>query len=398
MKLKDSEKSLLIVLFGVAVLILSGLYIVRPNYEKIQSLNVECQQLRDRLAYLQQQEAHRDEFIAETAEYNEKFDAIMSAFAPDLNQEVSVMFLEGIRDNNDFDIANVSLGEKEAFYTLGMGAGDGVLQDTTTDAAATDAAASDGQLVEGNAATDDNQYECYRAEFPMSYTGQYTDIKNVVNYVDNFSQRMTIDSVDIAYDAEEKAYSGNMNLVWYSIEGPDRAETTMELNDVEIGVDNIFLGGNASASADSEKLTKYNDNEGATIVNNYDFYAMLNPSSSDVSAKVLGQNGSGKEASVISNSDNSVSTVNFDFYEQDGKNYCKYTLDNSTSYEAEVTSAEDIKILLQSSARKNSDDKVGIRVTIRNTTTLPVYVKVNGDDSVSPRVSVTSQTGAVKVY
>ena len=81
----------------------------------------------------------------------------------------------------------------------------------------------------------------------------------------------------------------------------------------------------------------------------------------------------------------------------DGKIYCKYALDGNQSYEAEVVSAEDVKILIQSSARKNDDDKVGVKVTIRNSTSMPVYVKVSDDDAVSPRVTVT-KSGLVKVY
>lgn len=42
--------------------------------------------------------------------------------------------------------------------------------------------------------------------------------------------------------------------------------------------------------------------------------------------------------------------------------------------------------------------KVGIRVTINNTTKLPVYVKVTGDDATSARVEIASKTGSVKVY
>ena len=57
-----------------------------------------------------------------------------------------------------------------------------------------------------------------------------------------------------------------------------------------------------------------------------------------------------------------------------------------------------MKLLLQSSARKDGDDKVGIRVTINNTTKLPVYVKVTGDDATSARVEIASKTGSVKVY
>ena len=124
---------------------------------------------------------------------------------------------------------------------------------------------------------------------------------------------------------------------------------------------------------------------------------MVNAASSDVSAKVVGQNGAGKESTVISNSDNGISTVKYEIYETDGKNYCKYTLDNQTSYEAEITSAEDVKILVQSSERKNDEDQVKVKITVENSTDLPVYVKVSGDDAVSPRVNIT-KTGMVKVY
>ncbi|MDO5156094.1 MAG: hypothetical protein Q4D51_09010 [Eubacteriales bacterium] len=387
MKLKDSEKSLLIGLLGAIILVFSIMYIAKPNIEEKKQVEVQCQELQARLDYLLEKEAHRDEYLAGIETYKEKFNAVMSAFAPDLNQEVSIMFLQGIRDEYDYDIDNVGLGQKEHFYTLGMG-GDQLSDGTIS---------TDGELTEEVTQSTDSQYECYSAEFPIAYVGSYNDLKDVVSYVDNFAQRMVIDSVDIVYNAENDEYSGNMNLVCYSIEGPDRPETQMTLDDVEIGVDNLFIGGSGSSSSASG-LKKYDDNEGAEIVNNYDFYTMLNAASSDVSAKVVGQNGAGKEASVISNSDNAVSVINYDFYEQDGKNYCKYTLDNSTSYEAEVTSAEDIKLLIQSSARKDDNDKVSARITIRNTTTLPVYVKVNGDDAVSPRVNIISKTGAVKVY
>ena len=124
---------------------------------------------------------------------------------------------------------------------------------------------------------------------------------------------------------------------------------------------------------------------------------MINAASSDVSAKVVGQNGAGKDASVLSNSDNGISTIKYEIYETDGKNYCKYTLDDQNSYEAEITSAEDVKILVQSSERKNTDDQVKVKITVDNKTALPVYIKVSGDDTVSPRVNIT-KNGLVKVY
>lgn len=420
MKLKDSEKMALLILVGVAIAVLTFIYVAKPNYDDVQTINTEITQLQARLAELNQKQANREQYVADTEKYNSDFEDLLNAFPADMNQEITVMFLDGIKTDNDFSLESLEMGEKEQFYTLGQGGGDASLdttstntagattEATTTEAATTEAttteatttaAATDGGLEEGAIAGDDAAYKCYRAVFPIGYYGSYSSLKDVINYVAGYSDRMTINTLDVTYDSDNDVYSGELELYCYSIESSERPERQIDLNEVEIGVDNIFdtsiQGG--SSSSDSS-LNKYDENDGAALENNYDFYAMLNSATSDVSAKIVGQNGTGKEASVISNADNSVSTLTFDFYEKDGKNYCKYTLDDSTSYEAEVTSAEDIKILLQSSARKNDDDEVGIRVTIRNTTSLPVYVKVSGDDSVSPRVDIASRSGSVKVY
>ena len=207
---------------------------------------------------------------------------------------------------------------------------------------------------------------------------------------------MTVNSLSIE-QLEDGSYQGGMNVMCYSVEGESRPERSIDLSQVEIGVDNIFGGGDSSSTDAGTSLSKYNENDGAAIETSYDFYTMVSSATSDVSAKVVGQNGTGKESSVISNSDNSISTIKYEIYEKDGKNYCKYTLDDQQSYEAEITSAEDVKILIQSSERKNDDDLVKVKISVNNDTSLPVYIKVSGDDTVSPRVSIT-KNGLVKVY
>lgn len=420
MKLKDSEKMALLILVGVATVVLVFMYVAKPNYEEVQTINTEITQLQARLAELNQKQANREQYIADTEKYNSDFEDLLDAFPADMNQEITIMFLDGIKTDNDFALQALEMGQKEQFYTLGQGGGDASLATTGTDTAAsteaasteagattaatteattTTEAATGDALTEDTIAGDDAAYKCFRAAFPIDFYGSYDSLKDVMNYVAGYQDRMTINTLEVKFDGENNVYTGALDLYCYSIESSERPERQIDLNEVEIGVDNIFdtdvqVGG----SDNDNSLNKYDENDGAALENNYDFYAMLNSATSDVSAKIVGQNGTGKEASVISNADNSVSTLTFDFYEKDGKNYCKYTLDDSTSYEAEVTSAEDIKVLLQSSARKNDDDEVGIRVTIRNTTSLPVYVKVSGDDSVSPRVDIASKSGSVKVY
>lgn len=402
MKMTNSTKSALLVIIGILICGASILYVSKPNFEERQSIEAECVTLQTRLDDLLRKEADRPKYEAGIIEYEQKYQDLLGAFPADMNQEILIMFMQGIKDNNDFDIESLTLGEKEEFYVLGTNGGDAALDaaesapaegEETTEAAAEEAAPA---VETAEQVSTDESLVCYRASFPISYSGSYKSLKDVVTYVDTYSDRMTIDELSISRTDDDE-YTGNMNVFCYSVEGESRPERSIDLNQVEIGVDNIFGGAVGNSGSSSSGLTKYDDNDGAAIETTYDFYTMVNAASSDVSAKVVGQNGSGKDATVISNSDNSISTIKYEIYETDGKNYCKYTLDDQKSYEAEITSAEDVKILIQSSEKKNDDDQVKVKVTVDNKTALPVYVKVSGDDAVSPRVSV-NKNGMVKIY
>lgn len=416
MKLNDSSKIALLTLLGFVVLLFSIIYFAKPNFEERQSVEAECVQLQTRLDDLLRKEADRPKYEAGIVEYENKYQEVLSSFPADLNQEIAIMFMQGLKDNNDFEISSLELGEKEEFYTLGTGGATTTLDGTTdassdgstteaasteatTEAATTEAGAgttADGELTTDEAATDPDALTCYRATLPLEYYGSYKSLKDVVQYIDTYSDRMTVNRLSIAY-TDEGVYEGEMDIKCYSVEGESRPERNIDLSQVDIGVDNIFGGAAGSSTSAGSALNKYDENDGASLETTYDFYTMVNAASSDVSAKVVGQNGAGKDSSVISNSDNSISTVNYEIYEKDGKNYCKYTLDDAKSYEAEITSAEDVKILVQSSERKNDDDQVKVKISINNQSSMPVYVKVSGDDAVSPRVNI-SKTGLVKVY
>ena len=304
MKLGNTEKALIMVIIGVAIMLLGIIYIAKPNYESAQSIAAENVTLQARLDELNEKQSHREETLAETAE---EYDTILNSFPADLNQEIIIMFLEGIHDSNEMNWQSVSMGREEQFYALGSGGADASIAtddtaDTSTEASTeeasseeqtTDAAATDGT------ATTSTGLQCYRAIFPIAYAGSYESLKNVVNYVDTNSDRMTINSIDIAYDETNDVYTGNMELYCYAVKGEDRPERSVELNEIQTGVDNLFNTGYVEGAADTEGLNAYDENEGSAIETNYDFYAMLNPATSDVSAKVVGQNGSGKDATVI---------------------------------------------------------------------------------------------------
>ena len=69
----------------------------------------------------------------------------------------------------------------------------------------------------------------------------------------------------------------------------------------------------------------------------------------------------------------------------------------SDSYQMELADKE-LTVYVQSNERVDANDSNGIKFSVENSTDVPVYVKVDGDDTTSPRFDLGTKTGVVKVY
>ncbi len=411
MNMSASNKNLILFLLGVIVLVAAWFLYVSPTLEDKKTIENQNQQLQNRLNELQAKSAEKAKYEEGIKVYNDKFDEKLSLFPATLDQEYTIEFVEGLRQAFDFDATALTMGEPEQFYVIGSNVAEtteaGAAGQTTeaegqaTTEAAGQTSTEAGQTAEGaNGETeptiDEDSLVVYKAEFPITYEGNYEGIKEMLNYVADYRYRMTVDTSNIAYDASSDLYTGDIVLVSYAVSGQGRTDAPLNL-DIETGVSNLFTGSGSGSGGGtgSAGLTKYDGDNGAAIATDYDFYVMLNPADSDVSAKVVGQDG--KDASKVSSTVNDEETLKLDFHEKDGKNYVTYTL-GTESYEAEITSSDDATVYVTSSARKGADDKSSVKVTITNTMSIPVYIKVSDDDATSPRFNVTSKTGQVKVY
>lgn len=406
--MSDSTKKLLLAVISIGILAAAFFGVVRPNYEKKEKVDTEIQTLQAKYNDLLQKEQNRQFYEDGIAEYNAMFNDIIAKYPSQLDQEISIMFVQGVREAMGFDATSYQLGEPYEFYQLGAQVvPDGVVADnTTTEAASTEEAteatteaATEAAVAE--ATTTNSAYTCMAAQFPMDYEGSYESLKEYVAYVANYKYRMTVDEMTITYDAETDTYSGETLLSAYAVMSEDRDNPdAIELEDVNTGLDNIFTGDGAGTNTSS----KYDEDNGAAIENDYDFFIMLNPTTSDVSGKIVGQNGAGKEDTYVSNNDNDVQTVTMTLTKnEEGKYMAAYSIGSAkpkadTGSGIEFDPGEDLNVLVQSTAKVGDDDKNGVKLNIINETDKVVNVKVINDDTASPRFKIASRSGKVKVY
>lgn len=350
------------VIISLLCILIAGatyMYMVKPNKEAKDTADYECETLRTKLADLQEKNKHRDEYIEKTEQYYADFDEVVKDFPAALDNEVTVMFIKGIEDNfnQEFLVGNAGLPVPSEFYTLGGASGN---------------------------------YQCYTRTVPISYTGNYDNVKEFIEYIMNYKYRMNISAISIAYDAEKDIATGSINMNQYCVTGGDRTPDTVDL-DVDLGVDNLFIGGEGAAANTN---FAYDADNGAVIKTTNDIKLVINSANNDSADGVVVTAGN-DSTNVTSNANDEVK-VNVKIFAEDGKNYATYSIDDK-EYTVELTGT-DVKIYVQSSKRADADDKNTVKLNINNATTLSVFVKVDDDDATAPRFSIGSKTGTVKVY
>ena len=372
--MSETSKKALIALAGIAILVVVYMYVFKPAQEDIDSLNGQITTLKARLADLTEKESHKAEMEAEIVQFNQEFEEELKKYPADLEQENTLMFLKGVEENNEFVNNTFSMPQPKTFYKLGGNKGSG-----------TDALTGETVKEEG--------YEAISSSYAISYDGTYEGLKSVLQYVADYRYRMNISAFNIAYNQDENKAMGTVTLNAYAITGPGREKNKVDLG-LPTGTTNLFVAGDGSNR--SSTSGKYDADNGASIAVSNNLVMLLNSANSDLSSGIIVASNANREETYVTSNENSKVDLNISVYSEDGKNFIKYEIGDK-SYVAEVLT-EDVAIYVKSSARVDADDANGVEVTILNTSTLPVFFKVESDDASNPRFHVANRSGYVRVY
>ena len=209
-----------------------------------------------------------------------------------------------------------------------------------------------------------------------------------MEYIANYKYFMNISSITCnrGYDegTKKEVYTGSVTLNAYSVSGPGRTGDPVNV-DVPNGVGNIFTGTGAVSTGST--TGKYDADQGDSLATNHDLSIALVKAGNDTTNNT---------DTIVSFDGNETAKLEISIYEKDSKKYVTYKIGDA-QYESEILSS-DFKIFVGSTARVDAEDLSGVTVDITNSTDIPVYIKVKGDDTTSPRFVLGNKTGSVTVY
>ncbi|MCI6690854.1 MAG: hypothetical protein MR462_11075 [Clostridiaceae bacterium] len=270
LNISDSDKRLLLIFF--AVLIFAGAYffIFNPNMKKASVVKAENDQDKATVEQLQMMEKQLPAVKEQINDLKQKQEGIIEQYPADLTTEKIIWVLQDIQDHNDFQVTEASfllnnqIGAADASAQQSTSSSDtsGTSSEASQDSTAsgestesqestTDSAASGDTSSQNSADTalESTPQGCY-ATVTISYEASYEGLKNMIAYVNDYSDRITIAQSSSEFDKETGRLTGNMTLNMYYIKNTGKNYVVPDFGSVSKGVGDIF--GGASGSNDND--------------------------------------------------------------------------------------------------------------------------------------------------
>ncbi len=255
MKAKKSEINILIMLIGILLAVLSYFVVYSKFTEKRDALVAENATLQSEVDALQQLADNKQFYIDETNRMDNEIQDILSGFPGEVRAEDHVMYTAGFEamfpdtiwvnglEIDDTELVHIATSEQAAPVN------DAIVEDTG-DGVANDAVVASGGLKD--------TVFLYSSPFRMRYKITYRSFKDVVKMIIQSDERMSIQDITLAYDAESGCLAGSLEATVYTVTGTDYIYKELDIPGVRTGVADIFKAGTV---LDLTRLSGIGNNE-----------------------------------------------------------------------------------------------------------------------------------------
>ncbi|SDI90342.1 hypothetical protein SAMN04487760_101151 [Lachnospiraceae bacterium G41] len=215
MKISDRDKKLILFVLLVAVIALPIFLFIKPKNQSIKDLDAELVGLNDRYNYLKELSEKQPGYEAKIAELNQERDKMIQEFAGGIKLENTIMFLRGV-ELSDSPVRSMVIS---------------FMADEETPI--TEASVNEnGEYVEPLVAI--------KSSANVVYKGQYDDVKEFINFIYNYEDKMNISSISLSLDHSTNEINGSFTLDQYAISGNGKDVKNANIPSMEHGTDRLF--------------------------------------------------------------------------------------------------------------------------------------------------------------
>lgn len=216
----EIQKFLLMLVLVVIMAVVAVMYVYLPLVEDKKAMVDENLALNTRWIELQNMARETEVYKAGINASRTEISKVLDRYGAGNTPEKSIMLVTRMESEVGMQIPNVSFSSPTTLTSVEIPK----IQDT-----------EDGQY---NISY--SNVNLLTETLTMNYSCSYGQLKQLIDFVNVYPERMNIKSVTVAYDSETGDLSGNLILNLYAVTGTDKEYEAPAVEDIRLGEENIF--------------------------------------------------------------------------------------------------------------------------------------------------------------
>lgn len=264
--LADKDKKVLMILGALVILALAWFLGYQKFNEQRETVATENDQLAMEVSQLRAKVSKKAQVEADTEKKNAHTEQVLLAYPSELRTQDAINRFDQLEKKvKGLTITTENFTMNQIFFQDGAALEEVVAQNADDDAQSKDAnggkstasgnnaqnstnntanAATNETAAADNAqnaqSTDTGNYTGYRSDVGITFATDYKSLKSVLNFINNYSERMNVSNVNISSDEGSKALQCTMTVQMFSVGGQAKEYKDLTLSGVPLRKDNIF--------------------------------------------------------------------------------------------------------------------------------------------------------------
>lgn len=363
MEISDRDKTLLYLVAAIVILFAAYFFGFRNFNDKKDGFKAETVSINDEYNRLIEYQKKRQEYVDMTKKYKEDEELVLAEYSNTYTQESLIKLITDMEKNDNVFVKDIAFVEPQNVYTF----------------------------------TYRPELTGMKSDMNISFEGKYEEFKKFVNDVLAIDSKTIISQMSVSWNATDEFVDASLAISYFAVNDINKEQEQTKI-DIPIGLGNIFKSNSvANTSVTSVQNANY-------ILSDYDISVVISQADADMDAVIVGTTNDSKAKDSLANDTNGTQDLTITVDGSEGKYTVSYKLGKDTypakKYEEGVNfkPGDTLDILVLSSARTGNDDKVSVRAEIVNNTDMPLNILVSGDDTSSPRFSVTKKVGDITIF
>lgn len=263
--LADKDKKVLMILGALVILALAWFLGYQKFNEQRETVATENDQLAMEVSQLRAKVSKKAQVEADTEKKNARTEQVLLAYPSELRTQDAINRFDQLEKKvKGLTITTENFTMNQIFFQDGAALEQVVAQNAddaqskdanggnstasgnnaqnstnnTANAATNETAAADN--AQNAKPTDTGNYTGYRSDVGITFATDYKSLKSVLNFINNYSERMNVSNVNISSDEGSKALQCTMTVQMFSVGGQAKEYKDLTLSGVPLRKDNIF--------------------------------------------------------------------------------------------------------------------------------------------------------------